>query len=191
MGSIDPLRGEANALSIPPGQYGRKAKTQRNRRGLAQAVEHVVQFDDKRRTLPGLDIPPSYLLETGEIRKKGGTGAAWLSSARAVRGSVQSGNERNPCRVLYVSRETARDNREEGGDDVKSAWPLCPGRHTCYSGRYNGLPSGNAELIPKTGLGSDCGLPLARMKKESLVIAHQPWRGEYVLKSCTHRPSGQ
>ena len=45
----------ANALSIPPGEYGRKAKTQRNRRGLAQAVEHVVQFDNNRKTLPGLD----------------------------------------------------------------------------------------------------------------------------------------
>ena len=56
VGSIDPLRGEANALSIPPGKYGRKAKTQRNRRGLAQAVEHVVQFDNNRGTLPGLEI---------------------------------------------------------------------------------------------------------------------------------------
>lgn len=32
----------ANALSIPPGEYGRKIKTQRNRRGPAQVVEHVV-----------------------------------------------------------------------------------------------------------------------------------------------------
>ena len=56
MQSIDPLRGEANALSQPPGKYGRKAKTQRNRRELAQAVEHVVQFDGKRRTLPGLEM---------------------------------------------------------------------------------------------------------------------------------------
>ncbi len=31
----------ANALSAPPGEYGRKAKTQRNRRGPAQAAEHV------------------------------------------------------------------------------------------------------------------------------------------------------
>jgi hypothetical protein len=30
MGGIDPFRVEANALSIPPGDYGRKAKTQRN-----------------------------------------------------------------------------------------------------------------------------------------------------------------
>ena len=33
---------KANALSIPPGKYGRKAKTQRNRRESAQAVDHVV-----------------------------------------------------------------------------------------------------------------------------------------------------
>jgi len=42
IGSIDPISGEANALSIPPGKYGRKAKTQRNRPELAQAVEHEV-----------------------------------------------------------------------------------------------------------------------------------------------------
>ena len=30
MGGIDLLRAVANALSIPPGDYGRKAKTQRN-----------------------------------------------------------------------------------------------------------------------------------------------------------------
>ena len=40
--SIDPRSGVANAISLPPGKYGRKAKTQRNRRGLAQAVEHEV-----------------------------------------------------------------------------------------------------------------------------------------------------
>jgi len=32
----------ANALSDPPGEYDRKIKTQRNWRGSAQAVEHVV-----------------------------------------------------------------------------------------------------------------------------------------------------
>ena len=48
----------------------------------------------------------------------------------------------------YFSRETASDNGEEGGDDVKSAWPLRPGPHTCYNGRYNGSPSRKTELIP-------------------------------------------
>ena len=32
----------ANAISIPPGKYDRKIETQRNWRGSAQAVEHVV-----------------------------------------------------------------------------------------------------------------------------------------------------
>ena len=41
-GGIDPFRVAANALSAPPGEYGRKAETQRNWRGPAQAVEHVV-----------------------------------------------------------------------------------------------------------------------------------------------------
>ena len=47
---------EDNSLSAPPGDYGRKAKTQRNWRGPAQAVEHVVQVDATRRTSPGLDM---------------------------------------------------------------------------------------------------------------------------------------
>ena len=32
----------ANALNSPPEEYDRKVKTQRNRRGLTQVVEHVV-----------------------------------------------------------------------------------------------------------------------------------------------------
>ena len=31
---------------------------------------------------------------------------------------------------VTMSYETARVNREEGVDDVKSAWPLCLGLHT-------------------------------------------------------------
>ena len=34
-------------------------------------------------------------------------------------------------------------------DDVKSAWPLCLGRHTRYNGQYNGQPRSNPERIPK------------------------------------------
>ena len=41
----------------------------------------------------------------------------------------------------------------------------------------------------KTFLSSDWGLQLDPMKLESLVIAGQPYGGEYVLGSCTHRPS--
>jgi hypothetical protein len=41
----------------------------------------------------------------------------------------------------------------------------------------------------KDGLSSDCSLQLDCMKLESLVIADQPSRGEYVPGPCTHRPS--
>ena len=47
------------------------------------------------------------------------------------------------------SRETARVNLEEGGDDVKSSCPLWPGLHTCYNGVNKGKQSGDAEQIPK------------------------------------------
>ena len=76
------------------------------------------------------------------------TGAAWLSSARVVKCSVKSVNERNPCRMLYFSYGTILVNREEGGDDVKSAWLLRLGLHSRYNGQYNGLPTRKGELIP-------------------------------------------
>src|SRR6185503_12785043 len=82
------------------------------------------------------------------------TGGAWLSSARVVRCWVKSRNERNPRSMLPAafpalrgdgaagdSWETAGVNSEEGGDDVKSSCPLCPGLHACYNGRYKGLRS--------------------------------------------------
>ena len=41
----------------------------------------------------------------------------------------------------------------------------------------------------KAGLSSDWRLQFASMKLESLVIADQLRRGEYVPEPCTHRPS--
>ena len=41
----------------------------------------------------------------------------------------------------------------------------------------------------KVRLSSDRGLQLALVKVESLVIADQQCRGEYVPGPCTHRPS--
>ena len=71
------------------------------------------------------------------------------------------------------SSETAGDNSEEGGDDVKSSCPLCSGLHTCYNGRYNERQDREMEQIFKTGPSSDCRLQLACMKSELLVIADQ------------------
>ena len=51
------------------------------------------------------------------------------------------------------------------------------------------IPQGgaNPKNQPQYGLRSATDL----MKPESLVIVGQPYHGEYVLKSCTHRPSTQ
>ncbi len=83
------------------------------------------------------------------------TGAAWLSSARVVRCWVKSRNERNPCPYLPArnggnSKETAGDKPEEGGDDVKSSWPLWDGLHACYNGQYRGLQTRESKLIPQS-----------------------------------------
>ena len=53
-----------------------------------------------------------------------------MSSARTLKRSLKWGNERNPCPVFDMSRETAVFNTEEGGDDVKSAWPSDALGHT-------------------------------------------------------------
>ena len=107
---------------------------------------------------------------------------------------VKSRNERNPYELLPAdnagdSVQTAQINWEEGGDDVKSVWPLRPGLHTCYNVQYNVNRDREVEEIYKTGLSSDCRLQLAYMKLESLVIAGQPYSGESVPGPCTHRPS--
>src|SRR5574340_525931 len=88
-----------------------------------------------------------------------------------------------------MSGETATLNVEEGGDDVKSARPLRPGRHTHYNGRYSGLPSREAELISKSR--SQFGLQAATRLHEAGVASNRgsAYRGEYVPGPCTHRPS--
>ena len=101
-----------------------------------------------------------------------------MSSARVVRCWVKSRNERNPYGQLPArqgghSGETAVDKTEEGGDDVKSSCPLCPGLHTYYNGNNRGQPCREAERIPKCCLSSDCRLQLACMKSELLVMAGQ------------------
>ena len=64
-------------------------------------------------------------------------------------------------------------SREEGGDDVKSSWPLQVWLHTCYNGGDRGTQRSNPSQISKSRLSSDWGLQLDPMKLESLVIADQ------------------
>ena len=122
------------------------------------------------------------------------TGGAWLSSARVVRCWVKSRNERNPCYQLPAGKaghsdETAGDKPEEGGDDVKSSCPLCPGLHTCYNGWYRGKQSSDVEQIPESQ--SQFGSQAATRLREVGIASNlgSAYRGEYVPGPCTHRPS--
>ncbi len=134
------------------------------------------------------------LTRVGSLARGAYTGAAWLSSARVVRCWVKPRNERNPYRLLPTgcaehSDGTAGDKPEEGGDDVKSSWPLCPGLHTCYNGRYKATRNGDAEQIAESR--SQCGLESETRLHEVGIASNRvsEWRGEYVPGPCTHRPS--
>ena len=63
-------------------------------------------------------------------------------------------------------------------------------RATMGRSQWDAKPKGGAKPS-KTTPSSDWGLQLDPMKPESLVTANQPCCGEYVLGSCTHRPSHQ
>ena len=119
---------------------------------------------------------------------------AVVSSCREMLGLVPQ-RPQPPCSVATRMRiRSTLDrlpgfNQEEGGDDVKSVWPLRPGLHTCYNAQHNGMQHREVEQIHKTGPSSDWSLQLDSMKLESLVMAYQQRRREYVPGPCTHRPS--
>ena len=122
------------------------------------------------------------------------TGGAWLSSARVVRCWVKSRNERNPYPLLPArnggnSKETAADNAEEGGDDVKSSCPLRLGLHTYYNGMNRGKRNREVERIPKSI--SQFGLQAETRLHEVGIASNRrsAYCGEYVPGPCTHRPS--
>ena len=90
---------------------------------------------------------------------------------------VKSRNERNPYPLLPAvrpgtQRETASDKLEEGGDDVKSSWPLRPGLHVLQWHIQEATSREQADLI-KVRRSPDWSLQLDSMKSESLVIVDQ------------------
>ncbi len=105
-------------------------------------------------------------------------GGAWPSSARAVRCSVKSENERDPRSYLQSvspeaehNKKTARYKWEEGVGNDRSACPESSGLHASYNGRHNELRPREGELISKADPSTDRGLQLTLVKLESLVIA--------------------
>ncbi len=124
------------------------------------------------------------------------TGAAWLSSARVVRCWVKSRNERNPCVLLPLElrfgalwTDCLVPTRRKVGMTSSQYGPYGQGcTRTTMPGTV-GSETARWSKSLKTGLSSDCRLQLDGMKLESLVMAHQLRRREYVPRPCTHRPS--
>jgi hypothetical protein len=88
--------------------------------------------------------------------------------------------------MLYFIGDCFVTNREEGEDDVKSAWRLRPGRHTSYNGWDNGLRRGNPKLILQIH---------PQFRLQAAIRLHEVGigsnrgsadRGEYVLAPCTN-----
>ncbi len=147
-----------------------------------------------RETLPGLEV----LENPGESREclSGSSciGAAWLSSARVVRCRVKSLNERNPCLQLPArnggdSGETAGVKPEEGGDGVKSSWPLCPGLHTSYNAAYKAMQNREVEQTAQSAAQSGLQAEIRLHEAGFASNRGSAYRGECVPEPCTHRPS--
>ena len=137
-------------------------------------------------------MPPGNRLEFRYFIGRGSTGAAWLSSARAVGCSLQWGNERNPCRMLNCSYGTPRFyiGGKRGRRQVSMALMSRATHMLQWSRQWVAKRKRGANPIKRL-LSGDWGLKLALMNAELVVIADQQCRGEYVLGSCTHRPSSQ
>ena len=151
-------------------------------------------FNSKQREEPYQGLTSLEVGRDINVLRDKETGGAWLSSARVVRCWVKSRNERNPYPMLPArnggnSWETAVDNTEEGGDDVKSSCPLCPGLHTYYNGRNRGKR--NREVKPTPQIRSQFGSQAETRLREVGIASNRRSAccGEYVPGPCTHRPS--
>ena len=87
------------------------------------------------------------------------------------------------------SNQTAGDKSEEGGDDVKSSCPLCPGLHTYYNGCNREKQNSNVEQNFKKQ--SQFGLKAEIRLHEAGIASNgrSAYCREYVPGPCTHRPS--
>ena len=91
-------------------------------------------------------------------------------------------------KVGTLDRLPAQAERKEGTTSSHHG-PYVQGNTRATMGGTEGRHSAMRSQSQKAALSSDWSLQLDSVKLESLVIAHQLWRGEYVPGPCTHRPS--
>ena len=120
---------------------------------------------------------PAMPLETGAeaIRV---TGAAWLSSVRAVRCLVKSTNERNPFGQLPAGDagnpvHTAALRQRKVGMTSSQYGPYAQGCTRATMAGTEGSETARWSKPQRAGLSSDWSLQPDSMKLDSLVTAHQ------------------
>ena len=106
------------------------------------------------------------------------TGAAWLSSARAVRCWVKSRNERNPYPLLPAVRPGTQRrlpviNWRKVGTTSSHHGPYAWGYTRTTMARTKGSETARWSQSQKTRPSPDWSLQLDSMKSESLVIRDQ------------------
>ena len=122
------------------------------------------------------------------------TGAAWLSSVRAVRCLVKSTNERNPLSVLPAgnagnSGHTAGLRQRKVGMTSSQYGPYIQGCTRATMAYTERRKTARWSQPHRAGPSSDRGLQPDPVKSDLLVTAHQLRRRECVPGPCTHRPS--
>ena len=122
------------------------------------------------------------------------TGAAWLSSVRAVRCLVKSTNERNPFEQLPAgeagnSAQTARLRGRRVGMTSSQYGPYIQGCTRATMAYTERRKTARWSKSQRVCLSSDWGLQPDPMKSDLLVTAYQLRRRECVPGPCTHRPS--
>jgi hypothetical protein len=109
-----------------------------------------------------------------DLARDGRTGAAWLSSARAVRCSLKWGNERNPRVMLHIHCGQSRLCREGRSGRRQVSTALIPWvTHTLQWRRTTCRKAAMSSKSLKFRLSSDWSLQPDSMKSESVVIADQ------------------
>ena len=127
--------------------------------------------------------------EIGVPARDGCTGAAWLSSARAVRCWVKSRNERNPCRRLGCPRRLPRVTWRKVGMTSSQHGPDVLGdTHATMATTKGRQPARGSQSQQRW---SQFRLQAATRLHEGGVASNRgsAHHGEYVPGSCTHRPS--
>jgi hypothetical protein len=130
-----------------------------------------------------------YQPEREGTRKGACTGAAWLSSARAVRCWVKSRNERNPCCQLPFLAGPPGLTRRKVGMTSSQHGPYVWGyTHATMAGTMGCQGATRSESHQSR---SQLGLGAATRPHERGVASNRRSAhcGEYVPGPCTHRPS--